>query len=158
MSSIKPSPFLPWELGMKKGSCSWGHWYRHCHAELSLKPRRRHSLQNTEIQMWAHPLDLPRQSPPNNKSNSISQAVTFTAHKPQTHAPQLLLTDTSLFFPSPPTTMFYVDFILAQNSKKRFCFQLQFTLLHLQRLQRLSEVKWEFQVEWVAGLRQADAC
>lgn len=139
--SKKPSSFLPWELTMEDRRCSSAHRYRHCHEELSLKPGTRHSLENTAIQRWTHPLDLPRWSPPNNTSNSISQAVTFTPHKPRTHAPQLLHTDWHFSCISFSPSTFYIEVILAQHSRKDFCFPLKFMLLHLQRLQRISEVK-----------------
>lgn len=85
---------------MEERSCRSPHRYRQCHAELSLSPGRRLSPENTVILRWTHPLDLPRQSPPNNKSNSISQAAAITPHKPQTHAHQPLHTDTFLLFHS----------------------------------------------------------
>lgn len=83
---------------MEERSCRSPHRYRHCRAEPSLNPGRRLSLENTAIQRWTHPLDLPRQSPPNNKSNSISQPVAITPHKSQTHGHQPLHTDTFLIF------------------------------------------------------------
>lgn len=105
---------------MEERSCRSPHCYRHRRAELPLNPGRRLSLENTVLQRWTHPLDLPRQSPPNNKSNSISQAVALTPHKPQTHAHQPLRTDPFLLFLF--HSMFQIEITFAKCSRINPCY------------------------------------